>query len=72
MTSSEMEIVTFLKQSPDVFFARKEIARRARRRHEFEEDPHWAAAPLSSLVSQGHVVQNESGHYAISPDYKGG
>lgn len=72
MTSSEMEIIAFLKTNPGVFYARKEIARRARRRHEYEEEPHWAAAPLSSLVSAKHVIQNESGHYAISPDYKGG
>lgn len=71
MTTAETEIIAFLKQCPDAFFARKEISRRARRREEYEEDPHWAAAPLNSLVSQGQVIQNPNGHYAISPDFKG-
>ncbi len=71
MTTIEMEIIAFLKQNPDAFFARKEISRKARRREDFEEDPHWAAAPLNSLVGQGYVIQNPSGHYAISPDFDG-
>ncbi len=72
MTTAETEIIAFLKQCPDVFFARKEISRKARRRDEYEEDPHWASGPLNSLVSLGHVVQDPSGHYALNPDYKGG
>jgi hypothetical protein len=66
MTAEESEILEFLKQSPDAYFARKEIARRARSREQFEADPHWAAAPLSSLVLQGLVGQNESGHYKLA------
>ena len=69
MTSVEMEIVQYLKQNRDGFCARKEIARRARGRAEFEEDPHWAAAPLNSLVGQGIVVQNENGHYQLNPKF---
>ena len=71
MSTEEFEIIAFLKQYPDNFFGRKEIARKARRRDEYEENPHWAAAPLNSLVTQGQVVQNESGLYKISSDYDG-
>lgn len=65
MTTEEMEILAFLKQYPDTFFTRKEIARKARRKSEYEENPHWAAAPLSSLEMQGVVEQNQSGHYKL-------
>lgn len=63
MTTEEMEVLTFLKQYPDSFFTRKEISRKARHRSEYEENPHWAAAPLASLVMQKAIEQNESGHY---------
>jgi len=71
MTTIEMEIIQYLKQNRDAFFARKEISRRAKSREEYEENPHWAAAPLNSLVMQGYVVQNESGHYKLSDTYEG-
>ena len=71
MTAVELEIVQYLRQSPEAFFARKEIARRARRREDYEENPHWVAAPLNSLVAQGIVVQNDSGHYKISEQFRG-
>ncbi len=71
MTSVEMEIVQFLKSSRDAFFARKEIARRARRRHEYAEDPLWADAPLGSLLAPSIIVQNESGHYKLSDKFDG-
>jgi hypothetical protein len=71
MTTIEMEIIQFMKQNREAFFARKEISRRARRREDYEENPHWAAAPLASLVSQGYVVQNDSGHYKLSDSYDG-
>lgn len=70
MTTMEAEIISFLKQYPDSFFARKEIARKARHRSEYEADPHWAAAPLNSLVIQGQIVQNESGLYKLSDEYR--
>jgi hypothetical protein len=71
MTTIEMEIIQYLKLNRDAFFARKEISRRAKSREEYEENPHWAAAPLNSLVMQGYVVQNESGHYKLSDTYEG-
>lgn len=69
MTDVEMEIINFLKQSRDTFYARKEIARKARHRSEYEENPNWANAPLNALVGLGHVEQNMSGHYKLSEDY---
>jgi hypothetical protein len=71
MTSVEMEIVQFLKTGRDSFFARKEIARRARGRSDFEENPHWADAPLGSLVAQDILVQDDSGRYKLSDKFDG-
>lgn len=65
MTYEETAIMTFLGGSPNVYLARREIARKALKRAVFEENPHWADAPLVSLVEQGLVEQNESGHYRI-------
>ena len=57
--------MTFLRGSPDDYLARREIARKALKRTLFEENPHWADAPLNSLVDQRLVEQNESGHYRV-------
>ena len=65
MTYEETAIINFLNGSPDSYVARREIARKALKRTVFEENPHWADAPLTSLVDQGLVEQNESGHYKI-------
>ncbi len=66
-----MEIVQFLRLNPDTFFARKEIARKARRRHEYEVDPHWASAPLNSGVAQTAIEKNDSGHYRLCEGREG-
>jgi hypothetical protein len=65
MTYEETAILDFLQGIPDAFVARREIARKAQKRIVFEEDPHWADAPLSSLVDHGVLEQNETGHYRI-------
>jgi hypothetical protein len=65
MTYEELAIVNFLKGSPDAFVARREVARKALKRTIFEEDPHWADAPLTALVEQNVLEQDESGHYRI-------
>lgn len=65
MTYEETAIIDFLRGSPNGYLARREIARKALNRAAFEENPHWADAPLVSLVGQGLVEQNESGHYRI-------
>jgi len=66
MTYEELAIMNFLKGSPESYVARREIARKALKRTIFEENPHWADAPLASLVDQGLVEQNESGHYKMT------
>ena len=53
MNYEETAILNFLRGSPDAYLARREIARKALKRTIFEENPHWADAPLGSLVDQG-------------------
>ena len=55
--------MNLLRGGPNVYRARREIARKALKRAVFEENPHWADAPLAGLVEQGLVEQDESGHY---------
>ena len=69
MTDTEMAILTYLRQSPETWFNRKEISRRARSKEDFEENPHWANAALAALVDQKYVIQNESGHYQVNPKF---
>ncbi len=68
MTYEESAIISFLAGTPDSYVARREIARKALKRTVFEENPHWADAPLTSLVNQGLVEQDESGHYKLKRD----
>jgi hypothetical protein len=63
MTEAEYIVFRFLEESPEVFYGRREIARKAVKRTLFEEDPNWANAPLSSLVAQRLIEQNDSGQY---------
>jgi hypothetical protein len=65
MTEHEFSIVNFLKGSPEAFFARKEIARKAVKRTVYEQNQHWANEPLVSLVARGIVEVNDSGYYRI-------
>jgi hypothetical protein len=71
MTAAEFEIIAFLKQNPETFYNRKEISRKAVGRNEYEENPHWAAAPLAALVAQKYVIQNDSGHYRLCDNFDG-
>ena len=65
MTYEEIAIMNFLQGAPNVSIARREIARKALKRSTFEENPHWADTPLVSLVDQGLLEQDESGHYRV-------
>jgi hypothetical protein len=65
MNYEETAIMNFLTGTPDTFMARREIARKALKRTVFEENPHWADAPLASLMDQGLLEQDESGHYRL-------
>jgi len=70
MSDEEQIIVNFLKSSPDTFFARKEIARKAVRRTIYEENPRWAEAPLTSLLDKKIVEMNDGGHIRLVTDNK--
>jgi hypothetical protein len=63
MTQEETLVMNFLKSSPETFFARREIARRAVKRNVFEENKNWADAALAALVAMKEIEQNESGLY---------
>ncbi len=65
MTSDEQSIVAFLKGSPESYYARREIARRAVKRQVYEENPHWVDAPLAGLVDRGVVEKSEEGLYRL-------
>jgi hypothetical protein len=71
MTHEEASILAFLESNREVYFARREIARKAMKRSVFEENPHWADAPLASLLLQDLVDQNENGQIRCK-DYTGG
>jgi hypothetical protein len=68
MTDEQVLIINFLQFSPETWFARKEIARRAVRRKVFEENPHWADAALAELVAKGEVEENNSGQVRLKGD----
>jgi hypothetical protein len=72
MTDEEQHILDFLKGSPDSYYARKEIARKAIRRREFEENPRWVEAPLTSLLDRELIEMNDSGYYRLktNDDYR--
>lgn len=61
LSHEEQTIMDLLSGSPETYFARREVARRAVKRTVFEENAHWADAPLASLIAQGVVEVNESG-----------
>jgi hypothetical protein len=61
MTEEEFAVVAFLECNPEVYFSRREIARRAVKRQVYEENPHWADAALTSLKLQDLIDQDESG-----------
>lgn len=70
MTDEEQFIINFLQGSPDTFFARKEIARKAVKRTLYELNPRWVEAPLASLVEREVVEINDSGYYRLNTENK--
>jgi hypothetical protein len=65
MTYEELAIMNLLRGSPGSYMARREIARKALGRDMFEENPHWVDPPLSGLLDQEQVEQDDSGHFRI-------
>ena len=68
ITEAEYTIINFLRASPETYYARKEIARRAVRRQEYEENPHWADAALEGLLLKAIIEKNENGLYRLKQD----
>ncbi len=68
MTEEAYRIVSFLQGSPETYYARREIARRAVKRIVYEANPYWADAALASLVAGGVVEQSPEGRYRLKQD----
>jgi hypothetical protein len=67
MNYEEDRIVNFLKQYPNQTFSRREIARKAVKRREFEADPEWANAPLAGLLNAGVLEEDKAGCLRLTP-----
>jgi hypothetical protein len=65
MNEEELIILAFLGASPESYFARREIARRAVKRKVYEENPHWADAALAALLDKRLIEQDESALYRM-------
>jgi hypothetical protein len=68
MTDEEQQILNFLGTSPETYFARREIARKAVRRQVYEENQHWADAAIASLLLKGLIQQNDGGQLRLKQD----
>ncbi len=68
MTHAEKIIISFLSKNPKAWFSKKEIARHAVRREEYEQNPRWADIPLRALVGRGIVEVDERGLYRLNPN----
>lgn len=68
MTDEQVLIINFLKCSPESWFSRKEIARRAVKRKVFEENPNWANAALSELTVKGLVEEDKNSLVRLKPE----
>jgi hypothetical protein len=66
MTVEEQVIVGFMQQSPETGYSRMEIARKAVKRKEFEENPRWADAPLNALMDRKVIVLDKSGAFRLN------
>lgn len=65
MTHEETLILNFMRERPETAFARKEIARKAIKRSEYELNQHWLDQPLAALVARGTVEIDDSGFYKL-------
>lgn len=67
MTSEGLTILQFMQATPESWYSRKEISRRAVHRSEYEVNPQWATAALASLMNDGIIETNPAGLYRITP-----
>lgn len=61
MTDEQTLVLNFLKCSPESWFSKKEIARRAVKRKVFEENPNWATQPISDLLVTSVIEEDKNG-----------
>lgn len=61
MNTEESVVLNFLEESPETWYSRREVARKAVHRSEYEENPNWASPIISSLLSRGLIEENNSG-----------
>jgi hypothetical protein len=63
MTWEETTVLNFLEETQETWFSRREIARKAINRRNYEKDPNWAAAAITSLSSRGLIEENAAGTF---------
>ena len=68
MTDEQVLIVNFLSGSPESWFGKREISRRAVKRKVYEENPRWADEALAELVLQHVVEENKDGQVRMKKD----
>lgn len=61
MTYEETLVLQFLEESPESFYSRREIARKAVKRREFDENPQWAVSAISTLLEREAIEENLAG-----------
>jgi len=67
MNPEEQLILEFLRSAPESFFSRREIARKAVKRTEYEQNRNWADQPLAALVGRKLVELDGGGAYRLRP-----
>jgi len=67
MTTEGLVVLQFMQATPESWYSRKEISRRAVSRKEFEENPQWATSALTGLLNDGVIETNPAGLYRITP-----
>jgi len=65
MTWEETTVLNFLGETPEAWYSRREIARKAINRRIYEEEPNWATGALASLLSRGLIEENAAGSLKI-------
>ena len=61
MNFEETTVLDFLKATPELWYSRREVARKAVRRRDYEENPNWAATAITSLLGRGLIEESAAG-----------
>ena len=68
MNDEHIVIINFLRCSPEVWFGKREIARRAVKCKVFDENPRWADEPLRDLIATRVVEENKDGQVRLKKE----